>query len=183
MRLQARSIRLRALFSSRQLTRPNSRSTQKTVTKPPVESVQYPFLGWDIAKIVHFLQENASKTVVDGTAFLIADVKTTLDEDTLLLVYNIGNSQESIRLSAGYANSQAVSVSVATTDVGELRSLADNDGVYRGVRIGRRQERVGRRPGSSYKTIEIFMTSSTAGAELYLTSMNYWILPALLCVD
>lgn len=59
-------------------------------------------------------------------------MKTTLDEDTLLLVYNIGNSQESIRLSAGYANSQAVSVSVATTDVGELRSLADNDGVYRG---------------------------------------------------
>ncbi|RHZ45473.1 uncharacterized protein CDV56_104071 [Aspergillus thermomutatus] len=106
--------------------------TKDSVTKPPVESLQYPFLGWDIGKIAQFLQENASKTVVDHTTFLVADEKTTSDEDTLLLVYNIEDSQESIRLSAGYANSQAVSVSVATTDVGELRSLADDDGVYRG---------------------------------------------------
>jgi hypothetical protein len=106
--------------------------TEDSVTMPPVESLQYPFLGWDIGKIAQFLQENASNTVVDYTTFLVADERTASDEDTLLLVYSIEDSQESIRLSAGYANSQAVSVSVATTDVGESQSLADEDGVYRG---------------------------------------------------
>ncbi|GIC90511.1 uncharacterized protein Aud_006945 [Aspergillus udagawae] len=106
--------------------------TKDSVTKPPIESLQYPFLGWDLGKIAQFLQENASNTVLDHTTFLVADEKTTLDEDTLLLVYNIEYSQESIRLSASYANNQAVAISVATTDVGELRSLADDDGVYRG---------------------------------------------------
>ncbi|OQD67411.1 hypothetical protein PENDEC_c037G07109 [Penicillium decumbens] len=106
--------------------------TKDSVTKPPVESLQYPFLGWDIGKIAQFLQKNAAETVLDYTTFLVADEKTASDEDTLLLVYNIGDLQESIRLSAGYANSQGLSVSVATTDVGELRSLADDDGVYRG---------------------------------------------------
>ncbi|GIJ81666.1 hypothetical protein Asppvi_000165 [Aspergillus pseudoviridinutans] len=108
------------------------RYTYGSVTKPPVESLQYPFLGWDIGKIAQFLQENASNTVVDHTTFLVADEKTASDEDTLLLVYSIEDSQESIRLSAAYANSQAVSVSVATTDVNEMRSVADDDGVYRG---------------------------------------------------
>lgn len=106
--------------------------TKDSVTKPPVESLQYPFLGWDIGKIAQFLQENAPKSVLDHTTFLAADEKTASYEDTLLLVYNIEDPQESIRLSAGYANSGAVSVSVATMDVGELRSLADDDGVYRG---------------------------------------------------
>ncbi|KAF7137110.1 hypothetical protein CNMCM5793_007174 [Aspergillus hiratsukae] len=106
--------------------------TEDSVTMPPVESLQYPFLGWDIGKVAQFLQENALDTVVDYTTFLVADEKTTSDEDTLLLVYNDDNSQESIRLSARYGNSEAVAVSVATKDVGELRSLADDDGVYRG---------------------------------------------------
>ncbi|KAL5365023.1 hypothetical protein BJX96DRAFT_158423 [Aspergillus floccosus] len=102
------------------------------ITKPPFESLQYPFLGWDIGKISQFLQENASKTALDHTTFLVADEKTASDGYTLLLVHNIQDSQESIRLSAGYANSASVSVSVATMDVGELRCLADEDGVYRG---------------------------------------------------
>ncbi|RJE21645.1 hypothetical protein PHISCL_06021 [Aspergillus sclerotialis] len=106
--------------------------TKDTVTKVPVESLQYPFLGWDIGKIAQFLQENAPKTALDHTTFLVADEKTASDKDTLLLVYNIEDSQESIRLSAAYANSGAVSLSVATMDVDELRSLADDDGVYRG---------------------------------------------------
>ncbi|KAG2416569.1 hypothetical protein HFD88_007784 [Aspergillus terreus] len=106
--------------------------TKDSVTKPPVESVQYPFLGWDIGKIAQFLQENAPRAVLDHTTFLVADGQTASDGDTLLLVYNIKDSQESVRLSAGCANSGAVSVSIATTDVGELRSLADDDGVYRG---------------------------------------------------
>ncbi|PKX92367.1 uncharacterized protein P174DRAFT_372824 [Aspergillus novofumigatus IBT 16806] len=106
--------------------------TEDSVTMPPVESLQYPFLGWDIGKIAEFLQEDASETVVDYTTFLVADEKTASDEDTLLLIYSIEDSLESIRLCASYANSQAVSVSIATTDVGELWSLADEDGVYRG---------------------------------------------------
>ncbi|RAL12494.1 uncharacterized protein BO97DRAFT_405440 [Aspergillus homomorphus CBS 101889] len=106
--------------------------TEGSATKPPVASSPYPFLCWDIGKIARFLCENASMTVVDHSVFLVADEKTAFDEDTLLLVHSVENSQVSIRLSAGYANSQAVSVSVATTDVGELRSLADEDGVYRG---------------------------------------------------
>jgi hypothetical protein len=120
--------------------------TEDSVTKPPVESLQYPFLGWDISKIARFLQENALNTVVDYTTFLVADEKTTSDEDTLLLVYNIDNSQESIRLSAAYANSEAVSVSVATKDVGELRSLADDDGVYRGGPRGPPPKKGGKAP-------------------------------------
>ncbi|KEY81503.1 hypothetical protein BA78_8012 [Aspergillus fumigatus] len=106
--------------------------TDDSVTKLPVESLQYPFLGWDIGKIAQFLQENASDTIVDYTTFLVADEKTALDEDTLLLVYDVEGLQESIRLSACFANSEAVSVSVATKDVGELWTLADEDGVYRG---------------------------------------------------
>ena len=97
-----------------------------------MESLQYPFLGWDIGKIAQFLQENTSDTIVDYTTFLVADEKTALDEDTLLLVYDVEGLQESIRLSACFANSEAVSVSVATKDVGELWTLADEDGVYRG---------------------------------------------------
>ncbi|KAH1335134.1 hypothetical protein KXV68_003398 [Aspergillus fumigatus] len=106
--------------------------TDDSVTKLPVESLQYPFLGWDIGKIAQFLQENTSDTIVDYTTFLVADEKTALDEDTLLLVYDVEGLQESIRLSACFANSEAVSVSVATKDVGELWTLADEDGVYRG---------------------------------------------------
>lgn len=106
--------------------------TYSSVTKLPIESLQYPFLGWDIGKIAQFLRENARETVLDQTTFLVADDKTALDEDTMLLVHDIEDSQTSIRLSAAYVNSRAVSVSVATTDVRELRSLADDDGVYRG---------------------------------------------------
>ncbi|KAL4821198.1 hypothetical protein BDW67DRAFT_179901 [Aspergillus spinulosporus] len=106
-----------------------------SVTKPPIDSFQSPFLGWDVNKTAQFIQENASKSVIDRTALLAADDQTAADEDTLL-VYIVEGSLETIRVSAEFVNSQAVSVAVATTDIGELRSLADDDGVYRGSRQG-----------------------------------------------
>ncbi|KAL4995743.1 hypothetical protein BDV10DRAFT_173999 [Aspergillus recurvatus] len=117
-----------------------------SVTKPPVDPFQSPFLGWDVHKSAQFLQENAAKTVVERTAFLVADDQTTADEETLLLVYNIEGSLETIRVSAEFVNSQAVSVAVATTDIGELRSLADDDGVYRGGRQGPPPKKGGQAP-------------------------------------
>ncbi|KAL4903976.1 hypothetical protein BDW74DRAFT_154947 [Aspergillus multicolor] len=106
--------------------------TKDSVTNPPVESFQSPFLDWKHKDIAKFLQENTSKTVIDRTTFLVADQQTITDEDTLLLVYSIEGDLETLRLSVEFVNSQAVSVSIATTDLAELRSLADEDGVYRG---------------------------------------------------
>ncbi|KAL4786981.1 hypothetical protein BJX76DRAFT_354596 [Aspergillus varians] len=120
--------------------------TKDSVTKPPVDAFQSPFLGWDISRIATFLQDNAQKTVVDRTAFLVADDQTMVDEDTLLLAYNVEGSLETVRLSTAFANSQAVSVSVATTDVAEIRSLADDDGVYRGGRQGPPPKKGGEAP-------------------------------------
>lgn len=37
-----------------------------------------------------------------------------------------------VRVAAELANGEAVSVSVAVTDGGELQALADEDGIYRG---------------------------------------------------
>ncbi|KAL4751920.1 hypothetical protein BDW72DRAFT_79555 [Aspergillus terricola var. indicus] len=119
---------------------------KESVTKPPIDTFQSPFLGWDVNKAAQFIQENASKTVVDRTAFLVADDQTTADEGTLLLVHNVEDSLETIRVSAEFVNSQAVSVAVATTDIGELRSLADGDGVYRGGRQGPPPKKGGQAP-------------------------------------
>lgn len=115
-----------------------------SVTNPPIDTFQTPFLGWHVKKTAQFIQENASKTVVDRTTFLVADDQTAADKGTLLLVYSV--SLETIRVSAEFVNSQAVSFAVATTDIGELRTLADDDGVYRGGRQGRPPKKGGQAP-------------------------------------
>ncbi|KAL4953708.1 hypothetical protein BDW69DRAFT_205669 [Aspergillus filifer] len=88
------------------------RSTPGFITIPPIEGhVQYPFLGWNIAQVASFLDGNTSNTVIDSSTFL---------------------GLASVRVSAEYANCEAVAVSVASKDVAELRSLGHGDGVYRG---------------------------------------------------
>ncbi|KAL4920028.1 hypothetical protein BDW62DRAFT_177428 [Aspergillus aurantiobrunneus] len=106
--------------------------TCDSVTNPPVGKFHSPFLGWRLARIAKFLEKNTEGTVVNAVTFLVADEQTLEDEDTLLLVHNAENSRQTIRLSAAFVNAEAASVDVGCTDVGELRSLADEDGVYRG---------------------------------------------------
>lgn len=59
----------------------------------------------------------------------------------MLLVHNLGHRQgqckseftiKHVRLAAEYVNTEAVAVSIATSGVDELLSLADEDGVFRG---------------------------------------------------
>lgn len=121
--------------------------TYNSVSQPPIEgSFESPFLGWEIEKIAGFLNENAQGTVVDQTVFVVADGQTAEDEDTLLLVHNLDGSLQSVRVSAAYGSMEAVSVSVATKDLNELRSLVDDDGVYRGGRRGQPPLKGGRAP-------------------------------------
>lgn len=112
--------------------------TYDSISKPPVDSSSFrsPFLGWELEKIAGFLNENAHGTVVDYAVFLVADEQTANDEDTLLLVHNLcgGGLLRSVCVSAAYANLEAVFVSVAATDIGELGGLVDGDGVFRGYR-------------------------------------------------
>ncbi|KAE8337425.1 hypothetical protein BDV24DRAFT_167285 [Aspergillus arachidicola] len=110
------------------------RYTHDDVTYPPVDpSFKSPFLGWNLDEVVRFLREYATGTVVDESVFLVADQRTAEDE-SLLLVQSFGDEEsvESVRLDAEYVNTQAVAVAVATTGVQELRSLVDEDGVFRG---------------------------------------------------
>ncbi|KAL4958776.1 uncharacterized protein BDV14DRAFT_27740 [Aspergillus stella-maris] len=110
-----------------------------SITIPPIEGyIESPFLGWTVTQLASFLDGYASNTVIDSSTFLVADEQTAADGDTLLLVHNHNpNAQAeqglaSVRLSAKYAHSKAVAVSVASKDVIELRNLGDGDGVFRG---------------------------------------------------
>ncbi|RAQ60793.1 hypothetical protein COH20_010958 [Aspergillus flavus] len=110
------------------------RYTHDDVTYPPVDpSFKSPFLGWELNEVVRFLREYATGTVVDESVFLVADQRTAEDE-SLLLVQSLrdGESVEFVRVAAEFVNTQAVAMAVATTDVQELRSLIDEDGVFRG---------------------------------------------------
>ncbi|KAL4941312.1 hypothetical protein BDV06DRAFT_223269 [Aspergillus oleicola] len=119
--------------------------TYNPVTISPVDfdTSQSPFLGWNLSQIVEFLRESTSNTVVDRSTFLVADGQTNSDGDTLLLVHNHTHAiqgprdLQTVRLSAEYVNSEAIAVSVATKDVGELSSLVGSDGVFRGGRGSR----------------------------------------------
>ena len=86
-----------------------------------------------------FILQNAKGSAVSNALFLVADKRTSEDQNTLLLVAiakrGIGSAEfdlESVRVSAEFANTESVAVSVATTGVNELVALADGDGVYRG---------------------------------------------------
>lgn len=120
--------------------------TYNSVSQLPIQhSFKSPFLGWEIEQIAGFLTENAQGTVVDQTVFLVADGQTAEDENTFLLVHNLDGSLQSIRVSAAHGNMEAVSVSVGTKDLNELRSLAD-DGVFRGCGRGQPPLKGGRAP-------------------------------------
>lgn len=86
--------------------------------------------------------------MVKPGVFLVADERTGEDGDSLLLVQNPGQAQghresetapKCVRLAAEYVNIQAVAVSIATSGVEELVSLADSDGVFRGGSEGGQQ--------------------------------------------
>lgn len=112
-----------------------------------MDSFQSPFLGWELEKIAEFLTKNTRGTVVDQAVFLVADGQTANDKDTLLLVHNLdGSSLQSVRVSAACGNTEAISVSVATKDLDELRSLVDDDGIFRGGRRGQLPKKGGRAP-------------------------------------
>lgn len=113
------------------------------VTHPPIDSSsQSPFLGWDVRSVARFMRDNAKGSMVDPGVFLITDEKTAEDGETLLLVQSTdleeGQEQgkdsfalEHVRVAGEDANIEAVAVSVATKDMGELVSLADGTGVFR----------------------------------------------------
>ncbi|KAL4791509.1 hypothetical protein BDV19DRAFT_392987 [Aspergillus venezuelensis] len=114
--------------------------TPDSITIPPIDGhTEYPFLGWTITQLASFLDRIKAITVLESSTFLVADQQTVSDGDTILLVHNIHvqESLNSVRVSAEYANSEAVAVSVASKDVVEWRSLVDGDGVYRGGRTSR----------------------------------------------
>lgn len=94
------------------------------------------------------MNENADGSIVDPCVFLTANEETAEDGGTLLLVQSSGKEQNEdhpalyhVRVAADYVNTEAVTVSVATKDVGELLSLVDRDGVYRGGRGGKDDHR------------------------------------------
>ncbi|KAI9927081.1 hypothetical protein ASPWEDRAFT_46564 [Aspergillus wentii DTO 134E9] len=102
-----------------------------SITHPPIDSFKSPFLGWDLPKVAQFLTENAKKSRVDAWVFLIADEKTAEDGETLLLAQSDSNGLKSVRVTGEDVNTEAIAVSVATKDVGELITLVGEDGVYR----------------------------------------------------
>lgn len=79
---------------------------------------------------------------MSSTLFLVADEKTSQDENTLLLVelqtsdqYTDRLELKSVRLAAAFANTSSVAVSVGSTSIDEMLSLiASRDGIYRGGR-------------------------------------------------
>ncbi|KAL4885630.1 hypothetical protein BJY04DRAFT_214422 [Aspergillus karnatakaensis] len=119
--------------------------TYDSMTQPPIDTaLENQFVGWSVDKVAEFLHSNLvgtdRNTVLDYSVFLVADERTSVDGDTLLLVHvqHIDGAREreveSVRVSAEYVNSKAVGVSVAAEDVAGLRSLVDEDGVFRGGR-------------------------------------------------
>lgn len=114
------------------------------MTYPPVESpLKSPFLGWSIRDAGQLLNENADGSIVDSRVFLVADEETAKDEDTLLMVQNVGQREDDklalkcVRLAAEHVNTEAVTVSVATKDIEEILSLVNGNVVYGGGMGGR----------------------------------------------
>lgn len=131
--------------------------TWDSVTRPPIKlPFASHFIGWRASDVAQFLLEKAKGSLVDTEVFLLADELTEQDETTLLLVQTENTGQEdcpfsieTVRVAAEFVNIEAVGVSVASKDVGELVTLVDDDGVYRGGRD--RFERPPRKGGEAPK--------------------------------
>ena len=117
------------LTSPSQLTNSDFGKEATSPTAIP-STIHSEFLNKSPINISKILRDN---TKVSDTVFLLADKQTVTDGTVLLVVRDpSGGALETVRLSEQYMNSQAICVDVAVTDVGEIISLADPDGVFRG---------------------------------------------------
>jgi hypothetical protein len=101
-------------------------------TSPPIPKISnYPFLGKPLKDLESFLDTIPADWSISNYRLLIADEQTTKDK-TLLFVELADPRPETVRLNAAHANAIPIAVGVATMDIQSIRSLADDDGVYRG---------------------------------------------------
>lgn len=102
---------------------------------PPITDLSdYPFLDRSVQDLADLLDKSDPEPVISSHQFLIADEQT--NEDNTLIFVDRGYEQnarpETVRLDATHANAVPIAVQVATMDLNGLRSLLDEDGVYRG---------------------------------------------------
>lgn len=102
---------------------------------PPITSFSdYPFLAHSIQDLADLLDKSDPEPAISSHQFLVADEQT--NEDNTLIFVDIGYEKnakpETVRLDATHANAVPIAVQVATMDLNGIRSLVDEDGVYRG---------------------------------------------------
>ena len=102
---------------------------------PPISDLSdYPFLSRSVQDLADLLEKSDPEPAISSHQFLVADEKT--NEDSTLIFVDIGYEKnarpETVRLDATHANAVPIAVQVATMDLNGIRSLLDEDGVYRG---------------------------------------------------
>ena len=102
---------------------------------PPVTGLSdYPFLAYSVQALADLLDKSDPEPAISSHQFLVADEQTNKD-NTLIFVdigYEKNAKPETVRLDATHANAVPIAVQVATMDLNGIRSLVDEDGVYRG---------------------------------------------------
>ncbi|KAE8353460.1 hypothetical protein BDV28DRAFT_148039 [Aspergillus coremiiformis] len=112
-----------------------SQLTEESASQPPiVEPFASSFTGMAITDVALFLHGSAQDTVISTHFFFIADAQTATDQSLLLVQINWDDPTviQTVRVAAEHANREAVSLTMGITGVNELRSLVDEDGIYRG---------------------------------------------------
>lgn len=106
---------------------------------PPITDFSdYPFLGRSVQDLADLLDKSDPEPAISSHQFLIADEQTNEDR-TLIFVdrgYEDDATPETVRLDDVHANAVPIAVQVATMDIEGLRSIVDDDGVFRGGSSG-----------------------------------------------
>jgi hypothetical protein len=117
-----------------------------TPTQTPIPKISnYPFLAKSLTDLESFLDTIPDDWSISNYRLLVADKQTT-EDNTLLFVELADPEPETVRLDAAHANSIPIAIGVATMDMQGVRSLADENGVYRGDPAAQPPQRGGPAP-------------------------------------
>ena len=113
----------------------NHRDTAEP-SQPPIPEISgYPFLSHSIDELAAFLDSyNTPEKAISSHQFLVAD-QQTIEDGSLFFVdrgYDPATAPETVRLDAAQVNAIPVAVQIGSLSINEIRTLVDQDGVFRG---------------------------------------------------
>jgi hypothetical protein len=104
-------------------------------TEPPVADLSgYPFLSKSLEDLSSFLDTISEDWPISTFRFLVVDEQSA-EDGTVLFVergHRVTDKPQTVRLDYAHANAIPIAVQVATMDLGGIREISDENGVYRG---------------------------------------------------